>query len=50
MGHSIAHGATAVPGLSEAAVTYIITGSVDSAIQNLTFEDLCDPDLRTTIN
>ena len=35
MGHSIAH---------------ILTGSVDSATQKLKFEDICDPDLRATVN
>eukprot|EP00118_Oscarella_pearsei_P017367 m.171554 g.171554 ORF g.171554 m.171554 type:complete len:101 (+) comp39058_c0_seq10:949-1251(+) len=39
----------ALPGLSPVAVTYIVTGSVEMTTSKLQFEDLCDPDLRETI-
>ena len=49
MGHAITHGATALPGVSSAAIAYLITGNVDDATEKLVFEDLCDPELRQTI-
>lgn len=49
-GHGIVHGATALPGLSVAAVSYIVSGDIDLAIQKLKFEDICDPDLRDVVH
>ena len=50
MAHGLVHGCTALPGLSPAAIVYIITGSVDKATEQLVFEDLCDPELRLIVN
>ena len=44
--HAILNDCSGVPGISPAVVSYISTGSRDSAVEYITMEDIPDPDLK----
>ena len=44
--HTILNDCNGVPGISRAVVSYISTGSRDSAVEYITLEDIPDPDLK----
>ena len=44
--HAILNDCSGVPGISPALVSYISTGSRDSAVEYITMEDIPDPDLK----
>ena len=44
--HAILNDCNGVPGISRAVVSYISTGSRDSAVEYITLEDIPDPDLK----
>lgn len=44
--HAILNDCSGVPGISPAVVSYISTGSRDSAVEYITLEDIPDLDLK----
>lgn len=44
--HAILNDCNGVPGISRAVVSYISTGSRESAVEYITLEDIPDPDLK----
>ena len=47
--HSVLHDGYPLVGLSKAPVAYIVTGSVDEAVQYLTVQDVPDLDIRNIL-
>ena len=44
--HAILNDCSGVPGISPAVVSYISTGSRDSAVEYITLKDIPDPDIK----
>lgn len=47
--HSVLHEGYPLVGLSEAVVAYIITGSIDEAVQYLSLQDIPDLEVREVL-
>ena len=47
--HSVLHDGYPLVGLSEAVVAYIMTGSIDEAVQYLSFQDIPDLEVREVL-
>ena len=48
--HAIINKCQGIPGISPAVITYVVSGSRDSALEYLSIQDVPDPCLRETLN
>ena len=49
MGHALLHGASCLPGLSPAIVTYLLTGDLDEATKHVDFRDIPSHEVREVV-
>ena len=49
MRHALLHGASGLPGLSQAIVTYLLTGDLDEATKYVDFTDIPSLEVREVV-